>query len=732
MHSTLKKYFGYDEFRPLQEEIISNVLNHNDSFVLMPTGGGKSLCYQLPALMLDGLTIVISPLIALMKDQVDALQANGIKAEYMNSSLTYEENTEIQKRVLNHQVKILYVAPERLATSSFRDFINQLNSFDDTEAISLIAIDEAHCISEWGHDFRPDYKNLSSLKSWLPNTPLIALTATATPKVKDDIINQLHINSAHIYTSSFDRENLNIQVISKKNSYEKILHYIDKYKGESAIIYCFSRKDTENIAEGLKEDGYSALAYHAGLSPEERKEAQDLFIKDKVNIIAATIAFGMGIDKPDVRLVLHHTFPKTIEGYYQEIGRAGRDSLPSECVLLYSIADMRKHEYFHTEISDFDELNKTKQKLSEMIDYCESQFCRRKHLLNYFGQQYNIENCGSCDICLTEKKTIDATIISQKILSAVHKTGSKFAAAYIANVLKGKNLKKIRENGDDKLSVFGIVNDYSDDDIKFFIKAIFNAGLLEYNSIEYQTYRISQKGRDFLKYKEAIELNAPPVDEFDAIDVSNTIETKYDDTLFQELRILRKQFAEDMNVPPFVIFSDVSLQEMAFYIPVNTEDFSKISGVGEQKLEKFGEQFISVISDFSEENNLGPKEIPKHKSTKKQGRSKSSGKKISADSRYKITKEMIEKEMSLEDIANHHGFRPSTIVRHIEVLLEGGEDLNLDYLTFDKLKMDEMRTAFMNAEDDRLKPVFEALNEKYSYEDLRLAKFFYERESVKS
>ena len=393
MELLLKKYFGYEEFRPMQLEIIKNVLQKKDSLVLMPTGGGKSLCYQIPALKFEGLTIVISPLISLMKDQVDNLKTNGIGAEYINSTLSFSEIENIKKKIQEKEVKILYIAPERLALEESKIFLTTLQ-------ISLIAIDEAHCISEWGHDFRPDYRNLKFLKKLFPNTPIIALTATATLKVREDIVKQLSLVNQQIFVSSFNRKNLNLIATQKKNTFNKILSLIKKHKNESIIIYCFSRKDTEKIAQQLKENGLKALPYHAGLPNNIRKQNQELFTKDKVNIIVATIAFGMGIDKSDVRLVIHHTFSKSIEGYYQEIGRAGRDGLSSDCVLFYSKGDKRKHEFFLDQIQEDTIRSSSLDKLNKMMIYCENTSCRRKDILGYFGESFPENNCGGCDVCL--------------------------------------------------------------------------------------------------------------------------------------------------------------------------------------------------------------------------------------------------------------------------------------------------------------------------------------------
>ncbi len=471
----------------MQLDIINHVLQKNDSLVLMPTGGGKSLCYQIPAIQFEGLTVVISPLISLMQDQVDNLKANGIKAEYINSTLSANEIESIKDRIKRNEIKLLYVAPERLSAEDFKIFLLRLN-------ISLIAIDEAHCISEWGHDFRKDYRNLKLLKLMFPKTPLIALTATATLKVREDILKQLNLVNPQTFISSFNRENLNLIVIEKKKAFNKILSLIKKHDGESTIIYCFSRKSTEKVAEKLRENGFGALPYHAGLSSDLRKKNQDLFIKDKVNIIVATIAFGMGIDKPDVRLVIHHTFSKSMEGYYQEIGRAGRDGLPSDCVLFYSKGDIRLHKYF---LKNIHNQTAALNKLNRMMAYCETTSCRRKNILEYLGEPFLEQNCNGCDVCTDGMGIIEPT-------------------------------------------------------------------------------------------------PATNVETF----------SNQDNGLFEKLRVLRRQIATAKNCPPYIVFGDVSLREMALHLPKNNEEFLRIKGVGQNKLGEYGESFLEVINDYVRENNV--------------------------------------------------------------------------------------------------------------------------------
>ena len=604
MELLLKEHFGYDKFRPMQRDIIENVLQKRDSLVLMPTGGGKSLCYQIPAIKFEGLTIVISPLISLMKDQVDNLKTNGINAEYINSTLSFGEIEEIKKRIQRKEVKILYVAPERLALEDFKIFLITLQ-------ISLIAIDEAHCISEWGHDFRPDYRNLKFLKKLFPNTPIIALTATATLKVRGDIVKQLSLVNPQIFVSSFNRENLNLIVMQKKNVFNKILSLIKEHINEPIIIYCFSRKDTEKIAQRLNENGFKSLPYHAGLSNELRKQNQELFIKDKVNIIVATIAFGMGIDKPDVRLVIHHTFSKSIEGYYQEIGRAGRDGLSSDCVLFYSKGDKRKHEFFINQIQDEIVRKIAMDKLDKMMVYCENTSCRRKDILRYFGESFSEQNCQGCDICL--------------------------------------NLPEIKESITDKSLIFEKVKEVK-----------------SYNKI-----------------------------------------------LFEKLRTLRRKIADERNFPPFIIFGDISLREMSTYFPRNDKEFLGINGVGQKKLNDFGNLFLEVINNYLKENNILPEKIL-GRNHKKRVRYLSKN--------YQKTKEMILKKISIEKIAEIQGLKERRIIYHIEKLIEGEEKIDINYLLPSKENLETIKSAFEKIGIERLAPIYNYFEGEYSYDEIRLVR----------
>ena len=726
MKELLKTYFGYDSFRPLQEEIIKNVLQGKDTFALMPTGGGKSLCYQLPALKFNGITLVVSPLIALMKDQVDALKTNGISAEFINSSLTIKEITQIQKKATDGNIKILYVAPERLALESFQKFLKSVS-------VKLIAIDEAHCISEWGHDFRPNYRALKLLKKQFPKIPIIALTATATPKVQNDIVNQLSLDNPKIFISSFDRENLTMRVVEKKGAFGKLLTLLEKYRNEPSIIYCFSRKDTEKIAANLRAENFVALPYHAGLNSKTRKQNQERFIKDEAQIIVATIAFGMGIDKPDVRLIVHYTFPKTIEGYYQEIGRAGRDGLPSECILFYSYGDMMKHEYFINLTRNAVEQEKRRKKLYQMIEYCETAMCRRKYILEYFGEEYSSKNkngCGACDICLTSQKLFDATEIAQKILSCIIRISSisgsynrarGFGKNYIADVLLGKKIQKIINNQHDTLSVFGIVQDFTKDEIKRVIKSLVALDSLQVNAGEYPTLSVTKKGVKFLKQKKSVKLPEARVDFTDEEKRNSKEKAQYDLGLFEKLRILRKQTANKNDIPPFMIFSDAALQEMARYFPADENNFSKIEGVGSKKLKDFSKAFLSVINQHAKDNNIQPIEIPNY-----QRKNNFAEKKLRTNflGKHTKTKEMLLKKMPIKKIAAARKFKEGTIIVHIEKLILSDENIDISYLKPHPKRFEKIKEAFEKCGDEKLKPIFKLLKEEYSYDEIRIAKLF--------
>jgi len=705
----LKAYFGFDRFLPLQEEIITKVLAKRDTLVLMPTGGGKSLCYQLPALRLKGLTLVVSPLIALMKDQVDGLGANGVPAGLLNSTLAAQEANQVQDQARQGKIKILYVAPERLALPGFQRFLQSLD-------VSLIAIDEAHCISEWGHDFRPDYRNLKSLRRDFPGVPVIALTATATEPVREDIVNQLGLDKPEIFISSFNRPNLTYTIQPKTEPLGSLLHLLEKHQGGSAIIYRFSRKATEETALELSERGFSALPYHAGLERDLRRETQEKFIRDQVQIVVATIAFGMGIDKPDVRLVVHYDLPKTVEGYYQETGRAGRDGLPSDCVLFYSYGDRSKQEYFISQIEDDDEREKAHNKLDQVLVLCDLQTCRRAYLMEYLGESWPQTDCGGCDICLLPREEFDATEIAQKILSTAIRTGERFGVNYLVDVLRGSANKAVRTRGHHELPVFGISRDVDSDDLKEMVRSLVTNGLLAQNGGDYPTLGVSQRGHKFLKNREKLTLTRPkqaaPVRQ---VAFPGDRETAYDTKLFDELAALRLEIATDREVPAYQIFGNKSLQQMAFHMPQNELEFSKISGVGDAKFRDFSERFLEVINGYVEANgqpaavNRVPVSAPKNRV---RGISMS----------IRETKDLVAQGLSFEEVAEQRGISETTIRSHLERFIQEGGQVDLGHLMPPEDRRIKIAAAFKEMGEARLTPVREFLGDDYTWDELAVVR----------
>ncbi len=592
IHQTLEQYFGYDTFRPLQEEIVKDVLNQKHVFVLMPTGGGKSLCYQLPSVVLKGTTIVISPLISLMKDQVDSLNISGIKAAFLNSSLSSSEQKKVLQQLQSKEISLLYVAPERLAQPGFIDTLKDID-------INFFAIDEAHCISQWGHDFRPEYRQLRILRKHFPHKSIIALTATATPRVKSDIIKELDITDAAVYQASFVRPNLSYKILPKQKPFDQTLAYIKSRPNEAGIVYCQSRKKVESVAERLEAEGIRALPYHAGLPDEIRQKNQERFLKEDVDVIVATVAFGMGINKSNVRYVIHYDLPQSLEHYYQETGRAGRDGLPSECLFLYSIADKYTYERFILEKQRDEEQLIAKAQLQRVVDYATSRICRRNLLLQYFAEESKETKCNACDNCLNPQVTIDGTVLAQKILSCVYRVQERFGIGHIAGILTGSQQKKIMQYQHDKLSTYGIITDYSSQEIKMFIYELLQLGYLQQSKDQYGLLSLTAKSKPLLLGKDTIQLTKP-------MEQKITVKEKrdaYDDynmnsQLFNRLRSVRKKLADEQSVPPYIIFSDATLKEMATTIPLSLKQFAQIKGVGAQKLEQYGEIFIRTIKGF--------------------------------------------------------------------------------------------------------------------------------------
>ena len=608
MLGALKKHFGYDQFRPLQREIIEDALTGRDVFVLMPTGGGKSLCFQLPALIREGLTIVVSPLIALMKDQVDALQTSGISATYLNSTLDREE-AKARWRGLHHgQYRMLYVAPERLMLDTF---LERALNWD----IAQFAIDEAHCISEWGHDFRPEYRELKKLRKHLPDVPIIALTATATERVRADVIKELQLRDARFYVASFNRPNLTYRVVPKTAPYEQLLAFIRSRPNDSGIVYCASRKSTESLARNLNEDGVSAKPYHAGLTNVERTKHQDAFLRDDVRVITATIAFGMGINKPNVRFVVHYDLPKNIESYYQETGRAGRDGLPSECILLFRPSDVAKQLHFIDEKSE-KEARIARAQLQQMVHYAETRECRRGVLLEYFGEKFLPQSCESCDNCLQPRETVDGTVHAQKFLSCVYRIharhGFGFGLGHVVDVLRGADTEAIRQRGHNELSTYGIGGELKRGEWQAIGRELLRLGLVQCAPGKFATLSLTPAGLEALRKRTSIVLTKQiEIAEKAARRKPGAIEC--DEVLFERLRTLRRQLADERGVPAYIIFSDVSLREMARNYPTNSTEFRHIPGVGEQKLKDFGEAFLSEIKShlaanprrtFSKDNHV--------------------------------------------------------------------------------------------------------------------------------
>lgn len=600
IHETLKKHFGYSTFRPLQEEIILGFLAGQDTVVLMPTGGGKSLCFQIPALHHQGMTVVVSPLISLMKDQVDTLSANGIASTFLNSSVPHEELRLRMNSARNGAYALVYLAPERLAVPGMIEWLKECH-------LAALAVDEAHCISQWGHDFRPEYRNLRMVRKVFPKIPIIALTASATPSVRDDIVNELSLVRPQVYTSSFYRENLHIDVMSKQNEIAKILGLLESHKGESTIIYCFSRKDTEKLAVTLKERAYRVGAYHAGMSPESRSRVQENFLKEKLDIITATTAFGMGIDKPNVRLVIHRTFPQSMEGYYQEIGRAGRDGLVSDCVLLYSAGDKHKLDFFLKGTAVSDERIRDEKKIQEVMDYAESRVCRWVSILQYFSDRTPLEACQSCDVCMGTEEKEDATIVVQKILSAIYRTGERFGKSHILKVLRGSMDRTVTERGHHSLSVWGICKEISIESLSETFQQVIAEGMILKNQGEFATYALSPKGKQFLVQKVSLslpklreEVSVHKKHERSRVQKRTTRQNggPYDVECFAMLRVLRSEIANKKGLPAFIIFGDVSLQMMARELPTTRDAFAQITGVGAKKLDEYGEVFVQAIASY--------------------------------------------------------------------------------------------------------------------------------------
>jgi ATP-dependent DNA helicase RecQ len=687
--SNLKKYFGYDTFREQQQEIITSVLLKNDNLVIMPTGGGKSICFQLPALLFDGLTLVISPLIALMKDQVDGLKANGIAAEFYNSSQETFEQEQIFEKVFKKEIKLLYVAPESLFL--LQNILNE-------ELISCIAIDEAHCISSWGHDFRPSYQQLGFLKETLPNSPIIALTATADKATREDILAQLNIQNATSFIASFDRKNIELEVRPANDRVLQILKFIRSKSSEAGIIYCLSRKSTEQLAEKLQQNGINAAAYHAGLNFENRTQTQEDFIFDKKQVICATIAFGMGIDKSNVRWVIHYNMPKNIEGYYQEIGRCGRDGLNANAILFHSYSDVIQLRKFMSGASNEDV---QVAKLERMKQFSEATTCRRKILLSYFGELL-AENCGNCDVCKNPPQFFDGTIIAQKALSVITRLNESEATGIVIDVLRGAHNAAIIDKGYDQLKSHGVGAEISWRDWQQYIIQLINQGFCEIAFHKNNALQLTSFSEKVLFEKEKVYLTKPV--EFQKQEVeekkSKVGKTK-NDSLFERLRKLRHEISLAENIPAYLVFNDATLKEMERARPLCEADFLEISGVGQRKLEVYGEDFIAEILAFSKE-----------KKTKTKTKKKDT---------HKVTFELYKEGLSIDEIADKRNLKSTTIFSHLAKLYADGENIDIEkFVTNEEVEI--IRKAKEKLENPpALKPYYEYLNAEIEYFKIRLA-----------
>jgi len=709
IHDYLKKYFGFDTFKGNQEPIIRNVLSGRDTFVLMPTGGGKSLCYQLPAVMKKGTAIVISPLIALMKNQVDAMRNFSTEddvAHFLNSSLTKSEIARVKSDVMSGKSKLLYVAPESLTKEENIEFLKNID-------ISFYAIDEAHCISEWGHDFRPEYRRIRPIIDTIGRSPIMALTATATPKVQHDIQKNLGILDADEYKSSFNRPNLYYEVKSKQDVSKEIIKYIKNNNSKSGIIYCLSRKKVEEIAELLKVNGIKALPYHAGMDSATRTLNQDKFLMEEADIIVATIAFGMGIDKPDVRFVIHYDIPKSLEGYYQETGRAGRDGGEGNCIAYYSYNDILKLEKF-MQGKPIAEQEIGKQLLLETVSYAESSVCRRKLLLHYFGEEYLKENCEACDNCLHPKSQFEGNESVVSVLETIIAVNQKFKADHIANILSGKITSAIKSYKHHKIEFFGIGEDKDEKFWNMVIRQALIAKFLTKDIENYGLLKLTQKGMEFLEKPTSFML-AEDHDYADTTDEENAFGARtaaVDEELFSVLKDLRKKLSKIKEVPPFVIFQDPSLEDMAIQYPITIDELQNISGVGAGKAQRYGEEFIEIIKKYVDE-----KEIIRPLDMVVKSVVNKSGMKV-----YII--QSIDMKRPLEDIADAKGLEMGELISEIEAIVNSGTRINLDYYTnttIDEERQRDIYTYFREeAESDSLEAAIKELGNEFEEEEIRL------------
>ncbi|MBW4420389.1 MAG: DNA helicase RecQ [Myxacorys californica WJT36-NPBG1] len=734
LEQALKHYFGYDSFRPGQREVIERALDNRDQLVVMPTGGGKSLCFQLPALLKPGLMIVVSPLIALMQDQVELLRDNGIAATFLNSSLSAEERRSRGRAVMEGRIKLLYVAPERLLSEDFTNAV--LPHIRDRVGISSITIDEAHCVSEWGHDFRPEYRQLSCLRSQYPAVPIMALTATATERVREDIIKQLQLRDPTVLVSSFNRPNLYYEVRPKgKTAYQELVKQIKETPG-AGIVYCLSRKKVDELAAKLKQDGIAALPYHAGLNAETRTENQTQFIRDNVRVIVATIAFGMGINKPDVRFVIHYDLPRNIEGYYQESGRAGRDSEPSQCTLFFSTADIRTIEFLISQKVNpatgealEEEQRIATQQLRRVINYAEATECRRTIQLSYFGEEFP-GNCETCDNCRYPKPLEDWTIEAQKFLSCVARFAQKnqhFGIGYTIDVLRGSRAERILKNQHDKLSTYGIGRDRTLEEWRMLARSLVHQRLIDEAADGYSVLMLNELSWEILRGQRKVQIAVDKVKPTPVATPSISLDTKESEELYNRLQHLRKRLADEQSVPPYVVFSNASLRLMAQQQPQTREQFLKISGVGTRKVAQYGDVFLAEIQEFREENGLpvDADPIPTPKIIKLDAPIVAPGAHEATYTQL-YTLEMFQQGTKPADIAEQRNLRLTTVMTHLAELLEMGYEVDLDRLV-PRYRRAKILEAIGSVGDGSLTDIREELGEGYGWDEIKIMRSWHRK-----
>lgn len=710
-YTLLKKHFGYEQFRVGQEEIIDQAMKGRDVLAIMPTGGGKSLCYQLPALMYPGVTVVISPLIALMKDQVDALNENGIRATFLNSSLSASENNERIRGIKNDEYRLIYVAPERLLTECFY----QLTQYID---ISMVAVDESHCISQWGHDFRPSYKNIPQFIARLAKRPVVtAFTATATTYVVAEIRSLLGLIEPFVKTTGFDRENLFYKIVKPTDKFRFVKSYLkEEFDSGVGIIYCSTRKTVESLSEKLKQQGFSVGAYHGGMDSETRNAIQDDFMLDNLKVIVATNAFGMGIDKSDVRFVIHYNMPKNMEAYYQEAGRAGRDGLDSTCILMYSPSDIVKQKLMIAQNSfdaNRDEIQR--KNLQILVNYCHTNDCLRREIVNYFGEERPEENCGSCGNCLNDAEFVDMSIESQKILSCIYRTDQRFGVSMIIKVLRGSKDKKILDWKLNEVSTYGIITDYSEGGLRELIMNLIARGFIHMTVDQYPVLKLTQTSRSVLVGDEKIMVRKERINVKDSKKKKQKRKTNfdYDETLFDLLTEKRKELATDKKVPLYVIFANSVLEELAYVMPTNKEGFLDVKGIGEKKFDSYGKTFMDIIETYINEKNI---EVNSEQRIDEIYESVE----VSSKDRYEQTLDLYKEGISLDELAQKRGLTSATIIKHLAKLKSKGHDVDLHHY-LDRDKHEEIKQLIEEHGSESLKVIKDHASEEISYTDIQLS-----------